>query len=147
MDKIEEILKKYPFIGEDRQRIQRKIREEQEIQEEYRQCTVKAQVITDMPSAHGTSNRTLETVIKLCDGCQSNIDKYILELKELEKLQEWLDNSFATLTEDERRIIYLRYDERWQVWRIMQRLGIMDRCKFYRIIDSAKEKIRKILFT
>ena len=93
------------------------------------------------------SDQTLQAVEKVIDCYQAKIDEQVKKINELIDRQKWLDKAYASLTEDERRIVYLRYNERWQTWKIMRRMGILDRRTFYKILDSAKDKIKRIMFT
>jgi DNA-directed RNA polymerase specialized sigma subunit len=145
---IDELLKQYPFIGDDIRREQDKLNEYIQLQQEARD-TLKGQTLTDMPHMPdgNISDQTLQAVEKVIDCYQAKIDEQVAKINELIDRQKWLDKAYASLTEDERRIVYLRYNERWQTWKIMRRLGIMDRRTYYKILDSAKDKIKKIMFT
>jgi len=145
---IEDILKHYPFIGDDIRREQAKLNEYIQLQQEARE-TLKAANNDGMPHMPegNVSDQTLQAVEKVIDLYQAKIDEQVAKINELIDRQKWLDKAFAGLTEDERRIVYLRYNERWQTWKIMHRMGILDRRTFYKILDSAKDKISKIMFT
>jgi len=145
---IDEILKQYPFIGDDIQREQDKLNEYIALQIKARD-PLKAQTLTGMPHMPegNISDQTLQAVEKVIDCYQAKIDEQVKKINELIDRQKWLDKAYASLTEDERRIVCLRYNDRWQTWKIMRRLGIMDRRTFYKILDSAKDKIKKIMFT
>jgi hypothetical protein len=145
---IDEILKQYPFIGDDIRREQGKLNEYIQLQQEARD-TLKGQTLTDMPHMPdgNISDQTLQAVEKVIDCYQAKIDEQVAKINELIDRQKWLDKAFAGLTEDERRIVYLRYNERWQTWKIMHKMGMLDRRTFYKILDSAKNKIKKIMFT
>ena len=93
------------------------------------------------------SDQTLQAVEKVIDCYQAKIDEQVSKINELIDRQKWLDKAYASLTEDERRIVCLRYNDRWATWKIMTRLGILDRRTYYKILDSAKDKIKKIMFT
>jgi len=145
---IDEILKQYPFIGDDIQREQDKLNEYIALQIKARD-PLKAQTLTGMPHMPegNISDQTLQAVEKVIDCYQAKIDEQVKKINELIDRQKWLDKAYASLTEDERWIVCLRYNDRWQTWKIMRRLGIMDRRTFYKILDSAKDKIKKIMFT
>jgi DNA-directed RNA polymerase specialized sigma subunit len=143
---IEDILKQYPYICDDIQKAQAELNGYIVLQIEARN-TLKGQIIDEMPHGTGISDQTYNAVEKLIDDYQVKIDECVQEINGLLDLKKWMDKAFAALTEDERRILYLRYDERWQTWKIMKRLGIMKRDTFYKLLDSAKEKINKIMFT
>ena len=145
---IEEILKQYPFIGDDIRREQGKLNEYIQLQQEARD-TLKGQALTDMPHMPegNTSDPTADAVERVIDKYQDKINEQVAKINELIDRQKWLDKAFAGLTEDERRIVYLRYNERWRTGQIMRRLGIQKRDTFYKILDSAKDKIKRIMFT
>ena len=143
---IEDILKQYPFIGDDIRREQATLNDYIQRQQEARE-TLKAANNDGMPHGYDVADKTYEAVERVIDLYQTKIDEQVAKINELIDRQKWLDKAFAGLTEDERRIVYLRYNERWQTWKIMRRLGIMDRRTFYKILDSAKDKIKKIMFT
>jgi DNA-directed RNA polymerase specialized sigma subunit len=144
---IDEILKQYPFLGDDIRREQGKLNEYIQLQQEARD-TLKGQTLTDMPHMPdgNTSDPTADAVERVIDKYQDKINEQVAKINELIDRQKWLDKAFAGLTEDERRIVYLRYNERWAARKIMRRLGILDRRTFYKILDSAKDKIKKIMF-
>lgn len=110
MDKrIEEILKQYPYIGEDIQKAQKEINRYLELQQEARN-PLKSQSLTDMPHGYEISDQTYNAICKLLDLYQAEIDKYVSRVNELMDLKKWLDKAFSLLTENERRIVYLKYD-------------------------------------
>ena len=143
---IDEILKQYPFIGDDIRREQDKLNEYIQLQQEARD-TLKSRNIDGIPHGTDVSDATYAAVEKLVDVYQQKIDACVAKINELLDLKKWLDKAYASLTEDERRIVYLRYDERWQTWKIMRRMGILDRRTYYKILDSAKDKIKRIMLT
>lgn len=143
---IDEILKQYPFLGDDIRREQAILNDYIQRQHEARE-TLKAANNDGMPRGYDVSDKTYDAVEKVIDMYQTKIDEQVVKINELIDRQKWLDKAFASLTEDERRIVYLRYNERWQTWKIMHRLGIEHKNTFYKILDSAKEKINKIMFT
>ena len=145
---IDELLKSYPFIGDDIRREQATLNEYIQLQVEARD-TLKGQVLTDMPHMPdgNTTDPTCDAVERVIDKYQNKIDEQVTKINELIDRQKWLSIAYTTLTEDERRILYLRYDERWQTWKIMWRLGIKKDKTFYKILNSAKGKINKIMFT
>jgi DNA-directed RNA polymerase specialized sigma subunit len=145
---IEEILKSYPFIGDDIRREQKKLNEYLALQQDARD-PLKGQILTDMPHMPegNTSDQTCDAIERVIDKYQALIDEQVAKVNELMDKQKWLDKAYASLTEDERRIVCLRYNDRWATWKIMHRLGIEKPHTFYKILDSAKEKIHKIMFT
>lgn len=145
---IEDILKQYPFIGDDIRREQDKLNEYIALQINARD-PLKAQTLSDMPHMPegNISDQTLQAVEKVIDCYQAKIDEQVKKINELIDRQKWLDKAYASLTEDERRIVTLRYNERWAARKIMRRMGIEHKNTFYKILDSAKDKIKRIMFT
>ena len=144
---IDEILKSYPFIGDDIRREQDTLNEYIQLQQEARD-TLKGQALTDMPHMPegNTSDPTCDAVATVIDKYQDKINEQVAKINDLIDRQKWLDKAYASLTEDERRIVCLRYNDRWRTWDIMQRLGIKKHDTFYKILDSAKDKIKRIMF-
>jgi DNA-directed RNA polymerase specialized sigma subunit len=150
MSKTDEILKQYPYIGEDIQKAQAELNNYIALRKESIEKAsdpLKAQSFSGMPHLPdgNVNDQTYEAVAEIIVSYQEQIKKCIKRINDLLDLKKWLDKAFESLTEDERRILYLKYDEHWQAWRIMQRMGIMDRHTFYKIVDGAKEKIKRIL--
>ena len=143
---IDEILKQYPFIGDDIRREQAALNDYIQRQQEARE-TLKAANNDGMPHGYDVVDKTYEAVERVIDCYQAKIDEQVAKINELIDRQKWLDKAYASLTEDERRIVYLRYNERWAARKIMRRMGIEHKNTFYKIWDSAKEKINKIMFT
>ena len=145
---IDDILKQYPFISDDIRREQATLNEYIRLQQEARD-PLKAQTLSHAPHmpAGNTPDQTLQAIERVIDYYQAKIDEQVSKINELIDRQKWLDKAYASLTEDERRIVCLRYNDRWQTWKIMTRLGILDRRTFYKILDSAKDKIKRIMFT
>lgn len=144
---IDEILKQYPYIMDDVRKEQEKLNQNIALQQEARD-PLKGQTLSDMPHMPdgNVSDQTFNAIEKIIDLYQAQIDECVTNINELLDRKKWLDKAYMTLTEDERRILYLRYDERWPAWKIMQRLGIMKRDTYYKLFDSAKEKVNKIMF-
>jgi DNA-directed RNA polymerase specialized sigma subunit len=116
MDRVEEILKQYPYIAEDIQREQTKLNMYISLQQEARN-PLKGQVLTGMP-----------------------------KINELLDLKKWLDKAFTELTENERRIIYLRYDKGVSMNKMPYVLHWKcGRDKIYQVLNEAKEKIKRIV--
>jgi hypothetical protein len=143
---VDEILKEYPFIMDEVRELQARLNEYIALQAETRD-TLRAIPIDKQPGGTDPSDQTYGAVEKLIDTYQAEIDLCVAKINELLDRKKWLDKAYASLTEDERRIVCLRYNERWQTWKIMRRMGILDREKFYRLLNSAKDKVKKIMFT
>lgn len=140
---IDDILKQYPYIGEDIQKAQKEINRYIELQQEARN-PLKGQALTGMPHDSGVSDQTYNAIERIMDLYQAEIDKYVAEVNELITLQKWLDKAFTTLTEDERRVLYQKYDQHMAIGKIAYN-GRMCRDTIYKILDSAKDKIKRIV--
>ena len=145
---IDEMLKQYPFIGADIQREQATLNEYIALQIKARD-PLKAQTLSDMPHMPdgNTSDPTADAVERVIDKYQEKIDEQVTKINELIDRQKWLDKAYASLTEDERRIVCLRYNDRWATWDIMRRMGMKQYKSFYKVLNSAKQKIKKIMLT
>ena len=145
---IDELLKQYPFLGDDIRREQATLNEYIQLQIDARD-TLKGQVLTDMPHMPdgNTSDPTADAVERVIDKYQEKINEQVAKINELIDRQKWLDKAYASLTEDERRIVCLRYNDRWATWDIMRRMGIKKYNTFYKILDSARDKVNKIMLT
>lgn len=140
---IDDILKQYPYIGEDIQKAQKEINRYIELQQEARN-PLKGQALTGMPHGYGVSDTTGNAVERLIDRYQEEINKHVQDVNKLLDLKKWLDKAFSTLNEDERRLLYLMYNERFSI----RRIGSIAKCGRYqaqKIIDEAKEKVSKIV--
>ena len=145
MNKVEEILKQYPYIGEDIQQKQSEINRYISLQQEARN-PLKAQNMSGMPHSSGISDQTADAVEKIIDQYQGQINKYIDEINSLLDLKKWLDKAFSQLSESERRIIYLRYEKGENINKMPYLLKWKcGRNTIYKILDEAKEKIKKII--
>lgn len=144
LNKVKEILQQYPYIAEDMQEIQREMQKYIEMQEELRQTVLKAQQISDMPKNPNASDPTLNAIIEIMDKYQQNIDRCIEQLRELDQRKKWLDKAFATLTEEERRIVYLRYNKNTAIRKIAYHLRI-SKDTIYRRLREIEQKISRII--
>lgn len=144
-NKIDEILKQYPYIGDDIQKYQVELNRYIELQQEARN-PLKGQLSTGMPHTYGVSDQTYEHVEKIIDLYQKEIDRYAAEINRLLDLKNKLDKAMAELTEEERRIIYLRYDRGMSMNKIPYILHWKcGRDKVYKIMGEAQDKIRKMI--
>ena len=145
INKIDEILKQYPYITEDIQKYQNELNRYIELQKEARN-PLKSQVMTGMPHSSGISDQTFEHVEKIIDLYQKEIDKYVNKINELLELKRKLDKAMLELSEEEKRIIYLRYDRGLSINKIPYMLKWKcGRDKVYKIMGEAQEKIKKII--
>jgi DNA-directed RNA polymerase specialized sigma subunit len=143
LGKIDDILKKYPYISDDVQKLQTELNKYIMLQNEARD-PLKGQTLNGMPHTYEINDQTLQAVENIIDRYQAEIDECVKKINEILDLKKWLDKAFITLTEDERRLLYLMYDERFSI----RRIGNIIKCGRYqaqKIIDEAKEKIKRIV--
>lgn len=142
---IDDILKQYPYLMDDVRKEQIRLNEYIELQQDARD-PLKGQTLSDMPHMPdgNTSDQTYNAIERIIDLYQAEIDSCVAKINELLDRKKWLDKAYETLTEDERRILYLRYDERFSERCIAKRMK-MDRTTISKTIINAKEKVHKIV--
>ena len=142
---MEEILKQYPYFGDDIKEAQKQLNIYISLQQEARD-PLKAQTISDEPRGSGMSDQTYNAVEKIIDRYQIEIDHYTSEINAILDLKKWLDKAFGELTENEKRIIYLRYDKGISMNKMPYVLHWKcGRDKIYQVLNEAKDKIKKII--
>ncbi|MGE5631405.1 MAG: sigma factor-like helix-turn-helix DNA-binding protein [Caulobacteraceae bacterium] len=140
--KIDDILKQYPYIAEDIQKEQEKLNKYIELQKEARN-PLRGQAMDGMPHSTDISDQTYNAVVKIIDEYQVQINKHAANINKLLDRKKWLDKAFAELTEDERRLLYMAYDDRLS----FRQIGRIYKCGRYmaqKLIEEAKEKIKRI---
>lgn len=140
---IDDILKQYPYIGEDIQKAQKEINRYIELQQEARN-PLKGQALTGMPHDSGVSDQTYNAIEKIIDRYQAEIDQYAAQINEYLDLKKWLDKAFTELTEDERRIVFQYYDQRMSI-REMARRRKKGRDQMRNMVEFATDRIRRII--
>jgi len=140
---IDEIVKQYPYISEDIQRAQEELNKFIALQQEARN-PLRGQAFDGMPRNPGVSDQTYQAVEKIIDEYQTEIDMFVKEIQRLLDLKRWMDKAYVSLTEDERRVLLLRYDRNIGIQRTAY---TMRRGKetVKKITESAKEKINRII--
>lgn len=143
---IDEILKQYPFIGDDIRREQAKLNEYIQLQQEARD-PLKAQTLSDMPHMPegNTSDQTLQAIEKVIDYYRAKIDEQVAKINELIDRQKWLDKAFASLTPEERAVICLLYNEQYSERRVAKIMYQGSRYKLLKVADEAKRKIKRMI--
>jgi DNA-directed RNA polymerase specialized sigma subunit len=142
--KIDEILKQYPYIADDIRTLQNKLNQYIALQADARN-TLKGQALDGMPHSTGINDSTYKAVERLATkDYQGIIDNTIKQINALIDRKKRLDEAIKTLTEDEKRIVHLRYFDRWQTWKVMRRLGI-EKDTYYQHLDSIRTKIYKYI--
>jgi hypothetical protein len=143
MNKIDKILKQYPYIGEDIQKAQKELNRYIGLQEDARD-PLRAPACGEKVSTYSISDQTYNAVEKIIDRYQVEIDKYAAEINSLLDQKKWLDKAYSELTEDERRILYQYYDMGMSI-RAMARKRKKDRTQMKNMIDFAVDRIRRIV--
>lgn len=143
---VDEILKQYPFIGDDIRREQGKLNEYIQLQQEARD-TLKGQALTDMPHMPegNTSDPTADAVERVIDKYQDKINEQVKKINELIDRQKWLDKAFASLTPEERAVVCLLYNEQYSERRVAKMMYQGSRYKLLKVADEAKRKIKRMI--
>lgn len=143
---IEDILKQYPFIGDDIRREQGKLNEYIQLQQEARD-TLKGQTLTDMPHMPdgNTSDPTADAVERVIDKYQDKINEQVAKINELIDRQKWLDKAYASLTPEERAVVCLLYNEQYSERRVAKIMYQGSRYKLSKVVNEAVLKIKRII--
>ena len=143
---VDEILKQYPFIGDDIRREQDKLNEYIQLQQEARD-TLKGQTLTGMPHMPdgNTSDPTADAVERVIDKYQDKINEQVAKINELIDRQKWLDKAFASLTPEERAVVCLLYNEQYSERRVAKMMYQGSRYKLLKVADEAKRKIKRMI--
>jgi len=143
---IDELLKQYPFIGDDMRREQDKLNEYIQLQQEARD-TLKGQTLTGMPHMPegNTSDPTADAVERVIDEYQDKINEQVAKINDLIDRQKWLDKAFASLTPEERAVVCLLYNEQYSERRVAKMMYQGSRYKLLKVADEAKRKIKRMI--
>lgn len=143
---IENILKQYPFIGDDIRREQDKLNKYIQLQIDARD-TLKGQALTDMPHMPdgNTSDPTADAVERVIDKYQDKINEQVAKINELIDRQKWLDKALASLTPEERAVVCLLYNEQYSERRVAKMMYQGSRYKLLKVADEAKRKIKRMI--
>ena len=143
---IDELLKQYPFIGDDMRREQDKLNEYIQLQQEARD-TLKGQTLTGMPHMPegNTSDPTADAVERVIDEYQDKINEQVAKINDLIDRQKWLDKAFASLTPEERAVVCLLYNEQYSERRVAKMMYPGSRYKLLKVADEAKRKIKRMI--
>lgn len=104
---IERLLRNYPFISEDIDRLQKELEDWQN----KKNCLygIKTAAPTGMPPSGQMSDPTYQTAMEIIDKYQKEIDRLFNQIKTLFDNQLTVKALLAQLTRDERYIIDARY--------------------------------------
>lgn len=133
---IHEILKQYPYISEDIRDNQDKLNMYIELKKQARN-TLKGQELTGMPHGEGTSDTTYNAVEKIIDRYQTEIDHYTYAINDLLDLKRKMDTAVSTLSYDERKILFLKYERDMS----LRKIGYC----IHKGKDAVKEDIKKAI--
>ena len=142
MKPIEEILKQYPFIVEDIQREQSNVNKYIQLQQEARD-PLRGQVLTGMPHEYGISDQTYQAVVKIIDEYQAEINRHVKNINELLESKRKMDKAYTEMTDDERRLLYLHYEEKMSY----RQIGRQCKCGRYmaqKMLEEIKIKISQM---
>jgi nicotinate-nucleotide pyrophosphorylase len=141
---IDEILKQYPFIGEDIRREQATLNDYIQRQQEARE-TLKAANNDGMPHGYDVADKTYEAVEKVIDCYQAKIDEQVSKINDLIDRQKWLDKAYASLTPEERAVVCLLYNEQYSERRVAKIMYQGSRYKLSKVVNEAVLKIKRII--
>lgn len=143
---IEDILKQYPFIGDDIRREQDKLNEYIALQINARD-PLKAQTISRAPHMPegNVSDQTIRAIEKVIDYYQTKIDEQVKKINALINRQKWLDKAYANLTPEERIVVCLLYNEQYSERRVAKMMYQGSRYKLLKVADEAKRKIKRMI--
>ena len=141
---IEDILKQYPFIGDDIRREHATLNDYIQRQQEARE-TLKAANNDGMPHGYDVADKTYEAVERVIDLYQTKIDEQVAKINELIDRQKWLDKAFASLTPEERAVVCLLYNEQYSERRVAKMMYQGSRYKLLKVADEAKRKIKRMI--
>lgn len=107
---VKKVLYQYPYIEEDIKRYQDKLNEYILLQEAAK-CPLGAQNVDGLPRGNKTSNSTLESVIRVVDEYQKEIDYYGQKINECIEVKRLMNQALEQMNEYERRVYHLKYEK------------------------------------
>ena len=141
---IKEMLKMYPWIDQEIKKLNKKLNEYLEMQEETRN-SLKAQTLDDMPKVFKISDQTYQAVESIIDLYDSEVNRLIERIRYYWDVKGKLEKGFGSLTVDEMQIIELSYNNRWSNRRIGYKLHMAK--ETVRITkQKIEDKLQKALF-
>lgn len=149
---IQDILKQYPYIGEERLRLNKDLRTAIEAKLNADGC-IKASIISDSPRSGDVGNPTYRNTENLFEHLEeicvelANIAEYTkIKIRDLDDMQKQIDEALLSLTWAERRIIdlrYFQYPEPKFGWNKVIKESHYSRAECFRDHGQALEKMRK----
>ena len=140
---IKEMLKMYPWIDQEIKKLNKKLNEYLEMQEETRN-SLKAQTLDDMPKVFKISDQTYKAVESIIDLYDSEINRLIERIRHYWDIKKKLEQGFSFLTVDEMQIIELSYNNRMSYRKIGYKLH-MSYESVRRFKSEVENKINNIL--
>lgn len=143
MINVRDVLMNYNYILDDVSTLQKEIDKLIELQEECRQTSIKAQIITDMPHGTNKSDITSKT-FDLLIVYQQDIDNLYSQINEMLTQKKWIEKAFNSLVGEEKRIITLKYIKRYSITHIS---NLIKRSKknAHKLIQEAEDKMRRLI--
>ena len=156
---VDELLKQYPFIGDDIRREQAELNRYIELKEQLKDMStivysnpLHAQCLDGLPHGTDTGDPTGNLAIKnsigyikLRDKYQDKINEQVAKINELIDRQKWLDKAYASLTPEERAVVCLLYNEQYSERRVAKMMYKGSRYKLVKVANEAKHKIKGII--
>jgi RinA family phage transcriptional activator len=138
---IERLLRNYPFISEDIDRLQKELEDWQN--KKNTMYGIKAAAPTGMPPSGQISDLTFKTATEIIDKYQKEIDRLFDRIKTLFDNQMTVKTLLARLTREERYVIEARYFQKQKPisWSKIAKAICFDKRSCYRIRSRALKKM------
>jgi DNA-directed RNA polymerase specialized sigma subunit len=118
---VREMLKMYPWIDQEIKKLNKKLNDYLEMQEETRN-NLRANVVDGMPHGAGMSDSTYKAVEGVIDLYGQEINRLTRRIQYYWDIKEMLDKAFSALTLDEMQIIEMYYSNNMSLGRIGYKL-------------------------
>jgi RinA family phage transcriptional activator len=138
---IERLLRNYPFISEDIDRLQKELEDWQN--KKNTMYGIKAAAPTGMPPSGQISDLTFKTATEIIDKYQKEIDRLFNQITTLFDNQLTVKTLLARLTREERYVIEARYFQKQKPisWSKIAKAICFDKRSCYRIRSRALKKM------
>jgi RinA family phage transcriptional activator len=141
MPAIEKLLRNYPFISEDIDRLQKEIEDWQN--KKNAMYGIKTAAPTGMPPSGEIQDPTYQTAMEIIDKYQKEIDRLFNQITTLFDNQLTVKTLLARLTREERYVIEARYFQKQKPisWSKIAKAICFDKRSCYRIRSRALKKM------
>jgi RinA family phage transcriptional activator len=141
MPAIERLLRNYPFISEDIDRLQKELEDWQS--KKNTMYGIKTAAPTGLPPSGEIQDPTYQTAMEIIDKYQKEIDRLFDRIKTLFDNQMTVNTLLARLTREERYVIEARYFQKQKPisWSKIAKAICFDKRSCYRIRSRALKKM------